>query len=86
MNSKKYNKQIIIYIQIKGEIRQKVLEEKVEILKKAAVQSNDEKKHIEYGLGKNALIPKIYKRTTNKWQNSRYATVEIIYLKIAVSG
>lgn len=34
-------------------------------------QQSEKPKHIEYGLGKNALIPKIYNRTIDKWKNVR---------------
>lgn len=27
--------------------------------------------HIEYGLGKGALIPKVYRRTIDNWKNTR---------------
>lgn len=55
---------------MKKEIKRRILEEKEVLLKASDVQPT-EQKHIEYGLGKNSLIPKIYNRTIDKWRNSK---------------
>lgn len=53
---------------MKKEIKRRILEEKEALLKASEVQPA---KHIEYGLGKNSLIPKVYNRTIDKWRNAK---------------
>lgn len=55
------------YSQQRKEIRKLVLEAK----KESGELDKVEAKHIEYGLGKGALIPKIYNRTIDKWKNNK---------------
>lgn len=56
------------YFQLKREIHQQVSAEKLENLKK---KDGNPTGHIQYGLGKGALIPKLYRRTINNWKNQR---------------
>lgn len=55
---------------MKKEIRRRILEEKEVLLEGSEVQPT-KPKHIEYGLGKNSLIPKVYNRTIDKWKNAK---------------
>lgn len=55
----------IQFIQMKTKIRQEVLADKGDSYK------NPTSDHIEYGLGKGALIPKLYRRTSDNWKNMR---------------
>lgn len=49
-------------------IRQQMLDEK----KKSGVFDKSESKHIDYGLGKSALIMKVERRTMMGWRNQKY--------------
>lgn len=63
--------------QLKRQIRRQVLEEKKAILESSEDESN-KTKHIEYGLGKGSLIPKIYGRTVDKWKNTRSVVLHVV--------
>lgn len=69
-DKKKFHK----FSQTKAEIRRQIQKQK-EILRQETGQYpnqlQSENKHIEYGLGKGALLPKIYNRTIDKWRNTR---------------
>lgn len=43
-------------------------EERKQLVELAGQQSNG---HLEYGLGKNCYLPKIYNKTIDKWRNNR---------------
>lgn len=53
---------------MKREIRQQILADKLLVSDKLNGPSSD---HIDYGLGKGALIPKVYRRTIDNWKNKR---------------
>ncbi|XP_055309685.1 mitochondrial ribonuclease P protein 1 homolog [Sitodiplosis mosellana] len=55
---------------LKRQIRREIQKEKSQF-QQDDDQTVDENKHIQYGLGKNSLIPKIYGRTVDKWKNTR---------------
>ncbi|XP_031640234.1 mitochondrial ribonuclease P protein 1 homolog [Contarinia nasturtii] len=55
----------------KDNIREKIQEEKTSMGVFDEEKPASDQKYIEYGFGKNALIPKIHGRTIDKWRNTR---------------
>lgn len=55
----------VCFCQLKQKIRREVLAENLQRV------DENQSGHIEYGLGKGALIPKLYGRTIDKWRNKR---------------
>lgn len=53
--------------QIKHELRKRIRTDK----KDNDLMMSESAGHIEYGLGKGSLIPKIYNKTVDKWRNVR---------------
>lgn len=53
---------------MKREIRQQILADKLSVSDKLTEPPTG---HIEYGLGKGGLIPKVYRRTIDSWKNKR---------------
>lgn len=59
------------FLQMKRAIRQQIKGDKERLSIKNVDVSDEKIKHLEYGLGKNCYLPKIYGRTIDKWRNKR---------------
>lgn len=70
-----------LFLQMKKLIRQQLLDEK----KKLGVFDKSEPKHIEYGLGKNALIMKVERRTIMGWRNQKYGDFLLFQIPMPIS-
>lgn len=46
-----------------------MLAESIETRKAEEENISDEIRHIEYGLGKGAIIPKVFRQTVDQWRN-----------------
>lgn len=56
----------LVFFQLKQKIKQEVVAENYQRM--ANEKPSD---HIGYGLGKGALIPKVFNRSIDKWKNKR---------------